>query len=137
MAWLWVEASALALLHDEQLAEHGGSSGIRDHGLLASALARPQNQAAYGDGSLFDLAAAYAFGIVRNHPFIDGNKSTGFLAAAIFLELNGWELRASEVDTAMAVLALAEGAWGEKQFAAWLIKSSKKRAAARAKNRRR
>lgn len=94
--------------------------GLRDQGLLASALARPQHQAAYGKPSVFDLAAAYAFGIVRNHPFVDGNKRTGFLAAYTFLRVNGWQLQAPEVAAASIVLALAEGTLGEAEFSAWL-----------------
>jgi len=111
-------------LHDEQLAEHGGSPGVRDAGLLSSALARPQNQVAYGDPSVFDLAAAYAFGIIRNHPFVDGNKRTGFLAAYVFLDLNGWELMAHEDEAVAAVLALAAGEIQEAGFSEWLKTNS-------------
>ncbi|MDR3553772.1 MAG: type II toxin-antitoxin system death-on-curing family toxin [Syntrophobacteraceae bacterium] len=107
-------------MHGEQIAGHGGSPGIRDAGLLSSAPARPQNQAVYGDSSVFDLAAAYAFGIIRNHPFVDGNKRTGFLAAYVFLNLNGWELMASEAETVAAVLALAANEMEEADFAGWL-----------------
>jgi death-on-curing protein len=107
-------------MQGEQISEHGGSLGIRDAGLLSSALARPQNQAAYGDPSVFDLAAAYAFGIIGNHPFVDGNKRTGFLAAYVFLDLNGWELIASEVEAVTAVLALATNEMDEAGFASWL-----------------
>jgi death on curing protein len=122
--WRWLLNGVVLALHDEQLADHGGSIGVRDAGLLASALARPQNQAAYGDPSVFDLAAAYAFGIIRNHPFVDGNKRTGFLAAYVFLDLNGWELMALEDEAAAAVLALAAGEMQEAGFSEWLKTSS-------------
>jgi death on curing protein len=111
-------------MHGEQIAEHGGSLGVRDEGLLSSALARPQNQAAYGDPSVFDLGAAYAFGIIRNHPFVDGNKRAGFLAAYAFLILNGWELIASEIEAVAAVLALTVGDLDEAGFADWLKEES-------------
>ena len=114
-------------MHDEQLAEHGGGAGVRDEGLLLSALARPQNLTCYGDPNVFSLAAAYAFGIVRNHPFVDGNKRTGFLAAYVFLGLNGWELIVSESEVVAAVLALACGEMEEAGFAAWLESQSRKK----------
>ena len=120
MSWRWLMEGVVIAMHDEQLAEHGGSPGIRDVQLLASALARPQNQAAYGKPSVFDLAAAYSFGIIRNHPFVDGNKRTSFLAAYVFLDLNGWELRASEAEAVTAVLALAKGEMDEAGFSNWL-----------------
>lgn len=117
---IWVERTAVLLLHDESIALHGGASGVRDVGLLESALARPQNLHAYGEGDAAALAAAYAFGIIKNHPFIDGNKRTGFLAAALFLEANGARFVASEADTVMRTLALAAGEIGGAEFAAWL-----------------
>jgi death on curing protein len=124
MTWRWLMEGVIIALHGEQIAEHRGGIGIRDAGLLSSALARPQNQVTYGDPSVFDLAAAYAFGIIQNHPFVDGNKRTGFLAAYVFLDLNGWELTASEVEAVVAVLALATGEMDEAGFADWLkIKS--------------
>ena len=124
MTWHWLIERVVIALHAEQIAEHGGSPGIRDPGLLSSSLARPRNQAAYGSASAFDLAATYAFGIIRNHPFVDGNKRTGFLAAYVFLDLNGWELKASEVEAVVAVSALAAGEMDESGFAKWLkIKS--------------
>lgn len=124
MTWRWLLNGVVLALHDEQLAEHGGSPGVRDAGLLSSALARPQNQVAYGDPSVFDLAAAYAFGIIRNHPFVDGNKRTGFLAAYVFLDLNGWELMAHEDEAVAAVLALAAGEIQEAGFSEWLKTNS-------------
>jgi len=118
--WHWLSEAVVIAVHGEQLAEHGGSEGIRDEGLLSSALARPQNIISYGEPTVFDLAAAYAFGIVRNHPFIDGNKRSGFLAAYIFLDLNGWELTAPEAEAVAAVLTLAKGEMDEAGFSAWL-----------------
>jgi len=100
--------------------EHGGCEGIRDAGLLASALARPRNIAAYGNPTVFELAAAYALGIIQNHPFVDGNKRTGFLAAYTFLALNGWRLIAPEASVVATVLAVASGEIDEAEFAAWL-----------------
>lgn len=125
MSWRWLLDGVVLAIHDEQIAEHGGSSGIRDAGLLSSALARPQHQAHYGDEpSVFDLAAAYAYGIIRNHPFVDGNKRTGFLAAYVFLNINGWQLNSSEVEAVNAVLALAEGEIDEPGFSSWLKNKS-------------
>lgn len=108
------------IAHDEALAAHGGASGVRDMGLLESALARPRNQFAYGETDVAALAAAYAFGIVRNHPFVDGNKRTAFLTAVLFLERNGARFTASEVDSALKTLALAAEEIEEAQFAIWL-----------------
>jgi death-on-curing protein len=126
MKWRWLKEKVIIAVHDEQLAEHGGAEGIRDSGLLSSALARPKNLAEYGKPSAFVLAAAYAAGIVRNHPFVDGNKRTGFLAAYIFLALNGWELDAPEANAAAAVLELAAGKIDEAQFSAWLKENALK-----------
>jgi death on curing protein len=117
---IWVERASVLLLHDESLTIHGGASGVRDMGLLESALARPQNLHAYGEGDAAALAAAYAFGIIRNHPFIDGNKRTGFLAAALFLEANGYRFTANEAEVVMRTLALAASEIDEPAFAAWL-----------------
>jgi death on curing protein len=124
MTWSWLLEGIVIAMHGEQVAEHGGRPGIRDAGLLASALARPQNLASYGEPSVFDLAAAYAFGIIRNHPFVDCNKRTGFLAAYVFLYLNGWELMASEAEAVAAVLALAMGEMDEAGFSSWLTSNS-------------
>lgn len=122
--WIWLRRDALSALHTEQLAEHGGANGIRDEGLLESALARPENLAAYGEPDAFDLAAAYAFGIAKNHPFVDGNKRAGFMAAATFLALNGFELSAPEQDVVETVLGLAASAISEQEFADWLRENS-------------
>src|SRR5208282_4124153 len=106
----WLTRDEVIALHDEALAEFGGRAGIRDAGLLESALARPRNLAAYGDDpSVFDLAAAYSVGIARNHPFVDGNKRMAFLAAAVFLDLNGYELTPTETEIVHVMIRLAKG----------------------------
>ena len=116
----WVELSVIHAVHDEQIAEHGGASGLRDAGLLESAMARPMQLAAYGDADPAALAAAHADGLAKNHPFVDGNKRTAFVAAELFLALNGWALDASDADCVMAMLQLAGGEASEAQFAGWL-----------------
>ncbi|MDX2276816.1 MAG: type II toxin-antitoxin system death-on-curing family toxin [Hyphomonadaceae bacterium] len=118
---IWVDRSAVLQLHAESLVLHGGAVGIRDIGLLESALARPQNLHAYNpDADAAALAAAYAFGIIRNHPFVDGNKRTGFLAAAMFVEANGLRFVASEAEVITRTLALASSEIDEAEFATWL-----------------
>lgn len=119
-SWRWVDKQALVLLHDESLATHGGASGVRDQGLLDSALARPLNLVAYGTPDVAELAAAYASGLVRNHPFIDGNKRAAFLAAGVFLAINGYRLVCDQAAATAAVLALAASELDEPSFAAWL-----------------
>lgn len=126
MKWRWLKEEVIIAVHDEQLVEHGGAEGVRDSGLLSSALARPKNLDGYEMPSVFDLAAAYATGIVRDHPFVDGNKRTGFLAAYMFLALNGWELDAPEANAAAVILALAAGKVDEAQFSVWLKENSVK-----------
>ncbi len=120
MSFRWINRQALVLLHDESLAIHGGASGLRDEGMFESALARPGNLAAYGSPDVFECAAAYAFGLAKNHPFIDGNKRTAFLAAGVFLRINGYRLTVSQIEAVDAVLALAAGDLSESAFAAWL-----------------
>lgn len=122
----WVPPDAVRVLHGMQLATFGGPAGIRDDGLLDSALARPQHLFCYGEPapSLAQLAAAYAFGIVRNHPFLDGNKRTGLLIAFTFLELNGMDMRASEEDAYEVFMALAAGKMDEATLAEWLQKNA-------------
>ena len=119
---IWPEKLLVLAIHDRQVAEHGGLAGVRDEGLLESALARPQQLYAYGDPppDLADLAASLAFGIARNHPFLDGNKRTAHVTYRTFLELNGAELQASDEDKYVAILALAEGKLPERDFATWL-----------------
>jgi death on curing protein len=118
--WKWIEKRLLPLLHDESLALHGGASGLRDEGLLESALARPLNLVAYGEPDHADLAAAYATGLAKNHAFVDGNKRAAFLAVGLFLRLNGYRLTATQPDATVRVLALAAGDLSEAEFAAWL-----------------
>ena len=118
--WIWIDAAVIYAVHNQQLAEHGGSVGVRDAGLLESALARPQNLVAYGEPDVHDLAAAYGYGIARNHPFIDGNKRTAFVAVELFLSLNGFNLTATDVDCVITMLALAAGELREEAFARWL-----------------
>ena len=116
----WINRHALLLLHGESLVLHGGAPGIRDEGLLESALMRPENLVAYGKPDVFDCAAAYAFGLAKNHPFIDGNKRAAFLACGLFLHLNGVRLTATQPDATLTMLALAAGDLAEEAFAAWL-----------------
>ena len=118
--WVWLDPSVIHAVHDEQLGEHGGAAGLRDVGLLESALARPMQLAAYGEPDAASLAAAYGFGLAKNHPFVDGNKRTAFVAVELFLMLNGWELAASDADCVIAMLHLAAGDRSEEQFADWL-----------------
>jgi death-on-curing protein len=118
--WIWIDAGVLRAAHDEQLAEHGGGAGTRDEGLFESALARARNLAAYGDPDVAQLAAAYGFGIARNHPFVDGNKRTALVAIELFLLLNGWELHATDADCVMQILALAAGDLDEEALAVWI-----------------
>jgi len=119
---VWLEKALVLAIHDRQLAEHGGTGGVRDEGLLESALARPQQLYAYGDPApdLADLAAALAYGLARNHPFVDGNKRTAAVACETFLELNGAMLEADDLQLYPLYLALAEGKLTEREFAAWL-----------------
>ncbi len=116
----WLPKDLVLAVHNRQLAEHGGASGVRDEGLLESALARPQNLFAYGEADAAALAAAYAFGIARNHPFIDGNKRTAYVACELFLMANGFVLASSDEESLAMMLSLAAGEIGEAEFAAWL-----------------
>jgi death-on-curing protein len=121
MRWTWVVDSVVLAVHEAQLAEHGGMPGLRDEGLLSSALARPQNLAAYGDRpDAADLAGAYAFGLARNHPFLDGNKRTAFVVMELFLSLNGWTFTAGDAECISVMESLAAGVLPEKDLAAWL-----------------
>ena len=120
--WVWLDRAVVVAIHEMQLAEHGGGAGVRDAGLLDSALGKPLQLHAYGEPppDVFDLAAAYAFGVARNHPFIDGNKRTGYVCAELFLVLNGWALAAPDAECVTQMLALAASELAEKEFAAWL-----------------
>ncbi|MDP1733864.1 MAG: type II toxin-antitoxin system death-on-curing family toxin [Sulfuritalea sp.] len=120
MNWRWIDTQALLLLHGESLAEHGGAAGMRDHGLLDSALARAENLAAYGAPDVADLAAAYGAGISQNHPFVDGNKRAAFLSVGLFLALNGYRLVAPQAEATIMMLSLAAGELEEVEFAGWL-----------------
>lgn len=117
--WVWVLPAVAEAAHAEQLAEHGGGEGVRDAGLMASALARPQNLVAYGDPDAPALAAAYAYGIARNHPFVDGNKRTAAVVSEIFLMLNGYDLTASDAEVVVAFVALAAGELTEAELTDW------------------
>ena len=123
MNWRWIDKRLLLLLHDESLSMHGGASGMRDEGLLDSALARPLNIVANGEPDVADLAAAYGFGLAKNHPFIDGNKRTAFLAVGLFLRLNGQRLVASQTDATLTMLQVAGTELSEPAFADWLRKN--------------
>ena len=125
--WIWIDARAIVAIHDEQLAEHGGAAGTRDQGLLASALSRPINLAAYEKPDAAALAASYAVGLAKNHPFVDGNKRTAFVALELFLALNGFELDASDVDCVLTMLAVASGEMDEPMLAEWIRHNIKKR----------
>ena len=117
--WIWVDPSVALAAHREQLAEHGGGDGIRDAGLFDSAMARPQNLAAYGEPDAASLAASYAFGIARNHPFVDGNKPTAVVVSETFLALNGFALTATDAEVVVAFLALAASELSEETLADW------------------
>jgi death on curing protein len=118
--WIWIAQEVAVAAHAEQLAEHGGGEGVRDIGLLESAMMRPQNLAEYGAPDVSELAAAYAFGIARNHPFIDGNKRTAVVICETFLLLNGYSLHVTDAELVVAFLALAAGDLPEDELAAWL-----------------
>ena len=120
MNWRWVDKRALLLLHDESLAEQGGTSGLRDEGLLDSALARPQNRAVYESPDIAALAASYGVGVANNHAFIDGNKRVAFLCVGLFLAINGWRLKTTQLEATSAMLAVAAGELDEAAFAEWL-----------------
>ena len=127
MNWTWIDRRVLLMLHDESLAEHGGASGIRDEGLLDSALARPLNLAAYNEPDLAALAASYAVGLAKNHAFVDGNKRAAFLGMGLFLYLNGSKLIASQADATVTMLAVASGDIVEAALAEWIRRNMVKR----------
>ncbi|KQU78556.1 MULTISPECIES: type II toxin-antitoxin system death-on-curing family toxin [unclassified Rhizobacter] len=124
--WIWLDRAAIQAIHEEQLAEHGGGTGVRDEGLMDSALARPQQLAYYGTPDAAAVAAAYGFGLARNHPFVDGNKRTAFVAAELFLALNGFDLIADDEECVLTVLALASGTLTEEAFATWIRQNTVK-----------
>jgi death-on-curing protein len=124
--WHWLEADELVAIHAELVAEFGGAPGLRDRGLVESAAARPKHLASYGQPTVFELAAAYAFGLARNHPFVDGNKRIALVAAFTFLELHGWNVSAGEPAAVLVFLDLAAGEVEEQQLAVWLRENSAK-----------
>jgi death-on-curing protein len=126
---VWLSRQTVLAIHDEQLAEHGGAVGVRDEGLLESALARPLNRASYGDPDMAELAALYAIAIARNHPFVDGNKRTAYVALESFLELNGCEFLVSDRDAVIGTLALASGKMSDDEFTAWVRGNARVRGA--------
>jgi death-on-curing protein len=117
--WIWVTLDVAMAAHAEQIAEHGGGDGVRDATLLESAMMRPQNLSAYGEPHACALAASYAYGIARNHPFVDGNKRTAAVVSETFLMLNGYELTASDAELAVAFIDLAAGELSEDELVAW------------------
>jgi death on curing protein len=117
--WIWITRAVAIAAHAEQLAEHGGGEGVRDLGLLEGAMARPQNLSQYGEPDIAELAASYAFGIARNHPFVDGNKRTAAVVSETFLVLNGGSLLASDAELVVAFVALAAGELSEEELATW------------------
>lgn len=125
--WIWIDPRAIVAIHDEQLAEHGGGAGVRDAGLLESALARPVNLALYDKPDAAALAASYAVGLAKNHPFVDGNKRTAFVACELFLAANGHDLVASDEECLAMMLSLAASEIGEAEFAAWLRENVRRR----------
>lgn len=127
MSWVWLDASILLAVHDEQLVEHGGISGVRDNGMFESALAKPQNLVAYGEPDFAELAAAYGFELAKNHPFLDGNKRTAFVAVELFLRLNGYVLEADDATCVLTMLAVAAGEIDEQNFASWIRKNTVQR----------
>lgn len=126
-SWQWVREDVVLAIHDEQIAEHGGIVGVRDAGLLQSALARPENLAAYGEPTAAELAASYCFGIARNHPFLDGNKRTAFVVMELFLALNGMALEADDGNCLAIMLDVAAGDLDEATLAAWIEAHSRPR----------
>jgi death on curing protein len=125
---LWIDERDVLAIHDRLLALHGGATGLRDRGLLESALARPRQHLSYaGTSDILEMAALYTTGIVRNHPFVDGNKRTGFVIGVLFLEVHGFDFKASEADATQAVMALAAGTLDEAAYAAWLRENAKRK----------
>jgi len=124
---LWLNREDCLGIHEMMLSQHGGLSGVRDEGLLLSAIAKPQNHFAYGSESLTAMAASYAAGIVLNHPFLDGNKRTGFMTAATFLDMNGLELTATEESAVQQTVGLASGQLTEEAYADWLNANCKQK----------
>jgi death-on-curing protein len=127
VTWRWLDKRALLLLHSDSLAEHGGAAGLRDEGLLDSALARPLNLAACGTPDVADLAASYGLGLAKNHAFVDGNKRAAFLAVGLFLALNGYRLKATQPAAVLTMLTVASGTLNEADFASWIRRHAQPR----------
>jgi death on curing protein len=124
----WIEVRDVLAIHDRNLAMHGGPAGVRDQALLDSARARPRQHYAYADSpGIIEIAALYTAGIVRNYPFVDGNKRTGFVVGVLFLELNGFDFKAGEADATQAVMGLAAGTYDEASYVAWLRENSRRK----------
>ena len=121
----WIDLSVVLAIHEQQIAEHGGSLGIRDLGMIESALGRPQNLLLYNDPDIFDLAAAYGYGLAQNHGFIDGNKRTAYVATRLFLILNGYDISASAVDKVVTFEKVGKGEIDQAALASWLRSHSK------------
>ena len=124
---IWIEETVVIAIHHRQLAEHGGSDGIRDKGLLESALFRPKYQFNYGNSTIFSLAAAYGFDLAKNHPFIDGNKRTSYVVMRTFLQLNGYDIQASAIEKYETWISLANNQINEAQLANWIEEKSVKK----------
>jgi death-on-curing protein len=125
--WVWLDRDVMRAVHEEQLAEHGGGTGVRDEGLFESALGSPLNLAGCGSPDAASLAAAFGFGLARNHPFVDGNKRTAFVAVELFLWLNGWRLVAEDADCVLTMVSVAAGETSEDELAQWLRERMKPR----------
>jgi death on curing protein len=125
--WIWIDPAAIVAIHNEQLAEHGGGEGLRDAGLLDSALNRPLNRATYGEPDVAALAASYAVGLAKNHPFVDGNKRTAFVAMELFLALNGRTLTAGDAECVVTMLSVAAGEIDEANLTDWIGQNSSAR----------
>jgi death on curing protein len=124
--WVWLDAERLLMAHDEQLAEHGGAAGVRDPGLFELALARPRNLAAHEEPDAAALAAAYCYGLAKNHAFLDGNKRISLVALESFLVLNGYALAADDAQCVLVILSVASGAMDETELAKWIRQHSVK-----------
>ena len=126
-SWVWLDNAVMMAVHDEQLAEHGGISGVRDKGMFESAMQRAPNLMHYGTPDYAELAAGYGVGLAKNHPFLDGNKRTAFVATELFLALNGYVLTADDVACVLTILAVAAGEVDEASFANWLRQNTVKK----------
>jgi death-on-curing protein len=122
--WKWIDKQLLMVLHDESLVLHGGAAGVRDDGLLDSALSRPKNLALYGEPDFAELTASYAVGLVKNHAFIDGNKRAAFLSVGLFLGINKYRLVATQVDATLMITGIASSEMAEADFASWIRSNS-------------